>query len=280
MVELKGRGSGPGGRVVADDVEALLLQASARVKVATASLSQAAATSATVPSRPKSDDSFNFILSNAAQSRALSSAQTKQQVPHYYLSVELQLGNLLAFRASLNKSVEQSKGVSVMDLLLKAAALAMKQVPEVNSSWTEGFVRRYHQVDINVFMGSGENLQAPLIRDVANKSLGTLSAELAAASETSGDIVAGTFSVHNLGIFGVKSFSPIILAPQAGALALGAVQDVVVPAEKGTSEQDWRLTQAMTVTLSCDHRVVDGAVGAAWLSVFKTYAENPATLLL
>ena len=201
-------------------------------------------------------------------------------MPHYYLSVELQLDNLLAFRASLNKGVDASKGVSVMDLLLKAAALSMSQVPEVNSSWAEGFVRRYRQVDINVFMGSGESLQAPLVRDVGNKSLGKLSAELAAASEASGDITVGTFSVHNLGMFGVKSFSPIILAPQAGALALGSIQDVVVPAEKGTSEQDWRLTQAMTVTLSCDHRVVDGAVGAAWLSVFKNYVENPATLLL
>lgn len=267
--------------MIANDISVLLSQASTRVETATASPSRAAVTSASVPqSIPTSKDSFDLVASSAAQSRAHSSAQTKQQVPHYYLSVELQLDNLLAFRAALNKGADPSSGISVMDLLLKAAALSMNQVPEVNSSWAESFVRRYHQVDINVFMGSGESLQAPLIRDVGNKSLSKLSTELAGASEGSSDIVVGTFSVHNMGMFGVKSFSPIILAPQAGALALGSIHDVVLPAEKGSSAQDWKLAQSMTVTLSCDHRVVDGAVGAAWLSVFKNYVENPATLLL
>lgn len=221
-----------------------------------------------------------MALSDVAQARAVGSARAKQTVPHYYLSVELHLENLLAFRASLNKGLDEGKGVGVMDLLLKAAALSMRQVPELNSSWMEGFVRRYQQVDVNVFMGSGENLRAPLIRDVGSKSLGVLSAELVDGSSTPGEMLPGTFSVHNLGMFGVKSFAPIILAPQAGALALGSIEDVVVPAEEGRSDQEWKVTQAMTVTLSCDHRVVDGAVGAAWLSVFKNYAENPATLLL
>jgi len=180
-----------------------------------------------------------------------------------------------------------------MDFLIKASALAMKQVPDVNGSWMDTFVRRYEQVDINLVVGTGAGLITPVVRDVGSKGLRSLSAELAALEDSlfSDDegttikspvlIAPGTFSIHNLGIYGIKSAAPIVLPPQACALALGAVVETVVPrvgAKAG--EENWTVAPMMVATLSCDHRVVDGAVAAQWLSAFKILVENPVAMMI
>jgi pyruvate dehydrogenase E2 component (dihydrolipoamide acetyltransferase) len=130
----------------------------------------------------------------------MDAAVSKLTVPHYYLSVDLNLEALVKLRIALNGNMDADKGVSVLDLLVKAAAAAMKQVPEMNSSWMDGFVRKYNQVDVNVFMGSGEALHAPLVRDAAARGLTAISADLLSAAASPSEIVSGTFSIHNLGI--------------------------------------------------------------------------------
>jgi pyruvate dehydrogenase E2 component (dihydrolipoamide acetyltransferase) len=187
---------------------------------------------------------------------------------------------------------ENNGGISVNDLLMKAAATAMKTVPAANASWMGSFVRVYDSVDINIVVGNGSSLYAPVIRDVGRRGLKAVSDDVAIAASVVdgeegsdpttvpgfGDV--GTFTMVNLGMFGVKSAAPIIREPQACALALGVIENRIVPNDDAESEEIYKESVMMTATLSCDHRVVDGAVGAQWLSAFKNHVENPVTLLL
>jgi pyruvate dehydrogenase E2 component (dihydrolipoamide acetyltransferase) len=152
---------------------------------------------------------------------------------------------------------------------------------------------RYEQVDINLLMGAGSYIATPVLRDVAARGLGSIASEIAQVEDilfaddgAGGDLRAdaekmalGTFSIQNLGIYGVKAAAPIALTPQACALSLGAIVDAVVPSD-GKGVEVLCVVPMMTATLSCDHRVVDGAVGAQWLSAFKQMVENPGTMLL
>jgi pyruvate dehydrogenase E2 component (dihydrolipoamide acetyltransferase) len=169
----------------------------------------------------------DFELSDMSRAMAARLTATKLEVPHYYLSVELDLTKLLALRAELNTAPSSSGGISVTDCLVKAAALAMRAVPDVNASWMGTFVRQYEQVDVNLVMGAGSFVCAPVIRDAASKGLGGISREVqgfeddlfADDAESSGALqseamAVGTFSLHDLGVYGVKSASPIVLAPQ------------------------------------------------------------------
>ena len=149
-------------------------------------------------------------------------------------------------------------------------------------------MRQYEQVDINLVMGTGEGLITPVIRDVGSKGVKGLADELNQLEDSlfadeegesissTAELAPGTFSIHNLGMFGVKTGSPIVLPPQSCALALGAINDAVVP----HPDTKWAVQPVMSCTLSCDHRVVDGAVAAQWLSAFKTLVENPVGLML
>mmetsp|Transcript_13943 Transcript_13943/g.18990 ORF Transcript_13943/g.18990 Transcript_13943/m.18990 type:complete len:252 (-) Transcript_13943:209-964(-) len=182
--------------------------------------------------------------------------------------------------------------ISALDMLVKAAALAMKQVPDVNASWMDTFIRRYDQVDINLIMSTGEDSVSPVIRDVAAKGLSTLAKETAqcehvlfdaSTNQPAVDMNTGTFSIHNLGQYGVKAVSPIVLPPQACALGLGAISDTVLPNYDNNdkdSDKVYRVAPVVVATLSCDHRVVDGAVGAQWLAAFKQLVENPLAMMV
>jgi pyruvate dehydrogenase E2 component (dihydrolipoamide acetyltransferase) len=189
--------------------------------------------------------------------------------------------------------------LSLNDMLLKAAASACGSVPEVNSSWMGSFIRQYRSVDINVMCAGPEAADgrgsspsgsvAPVLRDVGSKGLAALAAELAALSARArsgglspSELAPGTLSVSNLGAFGVASFAPIIAAPQAASLAIGAVSNRLVPAAAGGEPGGpaFETASMLSVTLACDHRVVDGAVGAAWLAQFRKLVEDPVTLLL
>jgi len=308
---LGGAGAGTGGRLVAADVmkAAAMPRSAATTAATTASTTTTAAGSAAPPASATMDLGSSistsgsgvygdFVLSDTARAIAARQTLAKQVVPHYYLSVELNLTQLLAMREALNatnnKSKDTQEGLSVLDFLVKASALAMKQVPDVNGAWMDTFVRRYEQVDINLVMGAGSFVTTPVLRDVCSTGLAEVSKQIAGFEDTlfaeegqeneltAENAALGTFSIHNLGIYGVKSAAPIVLTPQACALSLGAIVDTVLPADADSAEgsPNWQVAPVMTATLSCDHRVVDGAVGAQWLSAFKALVENPMTMVL
>jgi pyruvate dehydrogenase E2 component (dihydrolipoamide acetyltransferase) len=196
------RGSGANGRVTAADVEKAL---ASPPKAVAAKQSAAPA----VPLAAVNEVFADVSLSGAAHARAVAATHAKQTVPHYYLSVDVNLEALMALRATANQGATQGTAVSVMDFAIKAAAASMRHVPEMNSSWLDsGVVRKYGQVDVNVFGGAGDALHAPLLKDAAAMGVGSIAAALGElSSQQPGDaITPGTFSVHNLGT--VRSSSP------------------------------------------------------------------------
>jgi len=220
--------------------------------------------------------------------------QSKQQIPHYYLSIDVNVDALIKLREDLNtrlsaSSKEKEKGkLSVNDFLVKASALALKDFPALNSSWQDTAVRQYRYVDINVAVSTDSGLVTPFIKDADIKGLSAISQETKtlATKAREGKLSpheyqGGTFTISNLGMFGVNNFSAIINPPQSAILAVGTTTKRLVPNEKDTTgEHPYKVVSVMSVTLSCDHRVVDGAVGAQWLQKFKVYLEDPITMLL
>jgi pyruvate dehydrogenase E2 component (dihydrolipoamide acetyltransferase) len=197
------------------------------------------------------------------------------------------MDEILGLRETLSGATGKDSTLGVYELILKAAANSMKAVPAANAAWMESVVRVYDSVDINVVVGTGDKLYTPVIRNCGAKGVKDISDELNSAVEAaeSGDFgsefaTMGTFTVMNLGMYGIKSCAPIIREPQSVALAIGALENRIVPNDDPKSEEIYKESVMMTATLSCDHRVVDGAVGAQWLSAFKSYIEKPYTLLL
>lgn len=279
-------GTGPGGRVIAADVKEFV--PSARVEASTTA--SAIAQTMKQPLPPITGVGYtDYPLNEQARESAARLVQAKRNVPHYYLTVDISCDALLQTRAALNASLGEDEQLGVYELLLKAAAVSMKAVPTANASWMDSVVRVYDSVDLNVVVGSGEDVYTPVLRDCGSKGLRAISKELkdamAALDQTQEGAPApvegvGTFTVLNLGMYGIKSCAPIIREPQSCALALGALENRVVPADDPDSEQIYKESVVFTATLSCDHRVVDGAVGAEWLAVFKSHIEDPNTLLL
>ena len=257
-------GTGPGGRVTADDVRFFEPPAAAEV---------AAAPAAAVAGAGYAE----YAVSPASAAIAAKLAHSMQTAPHYYLTMDCDVGAALALLESLNGSLGDAAPVGLYDLMIKASASATKAVPAVNASWLEpGVVRQYARFDVNVVSGVGEGLAAPALVDVGALGLGDIAAFTAAAPEADEPYVAGTFTIQNLGAFGVASAAPIVHTPQACALALGAVRDDVALGDDGAL----LAKPTLTCTLAADHRVVDGAVGAQWLAALKGLVENPTTLLL
>lgn len=291
-------GTGPGGRVIAADVKEFVPSAATTVAAITTSVAPSApapaqavmASAAPIPGAGYTD----YPLSESAKEVAARLTQSKQKVPHYYLTVDISMDEVLKLRSSLASAMSTKGGEStlgVYELMIKAAAASMKAVPSVNASWMDSVVRMYDSIDINVVVGTGDNLYTPVIRDCGGRGLSSISDALNAAVsvlEEGDDAPAltpnfgamGTFTIMNLGMFGIKSCAPIIREPQACALALGALENRIVPNDDPKSDEIYKQSVVMTATLSCDHRVVDGAVGAQWLSAFKSHLENPTTLLL
>eukprot|EP01025_Chloroclados_australasicus_P067977 TRINITY_DN9429_c0_g1_i1.p2 TRINITY_DN9429_c0_g1~~TRINITY_DN9429_c0_g1_i1.p2 ORF type:complete len:242 (-),score=25.23 TRINITY_DN9429_c0_g1_i1:239-964(-) len=205
-------------------------------------------------------------------------------MPHYYLSMECNVDELMSLRAGLNASLEK-EGVklSVNDFIVKASAAALKKVPQVNASWHGDFIREYENVDISIAVQTHVGLMVPVVRDADLKGLSAISTEVKQLAGKAKDnklkpdeFSDGTFTISNLGMYGTKSFCAIINPPQSAILACGTSEKKVVVGKDGAPKE----TSVMTVTLSCDHRVVDGAIGATWLQAFKGYIEKPQTLLL
>ncbi|KAG8388406.1 hypothetical protein BUALT_Bualt02G0122600 [Buddleja alternifolia] len=293
------KGTGPDGRIVKADIEDYLVQLhpvdflNNLIKLFNV-LCVAASRGKEVSRPAKADTSISAAIDYSdishTQIRKVTASrllQSKQTIPHYYLSVDTCVDKLMELRSQLNSLQEASGGkrISVNDLVIKAAALALRKVPQCNSSWTNDYIRQYHNVNINVAVQTDNGLYVPVIRDADKKGLSKIGDEVKhlaqKAKENSlkpEDYEGGTFTVSNLGgPFGIKQFCAIINPPQSGILAVGSAEKRVVP---GVGPDQYKFASFMSVTLSCDHRVIDGAIGAEWLKAFKGYIENPESMLL
>lgn len=211
--------------------------------------------------------------------------EAKQSIPHFYLTVDCDIENLLQLRKQVNKELEQDDTagkLSVNDFIIKATSLALRKVPDANASWTDNAVRLYKDVDISVAVATPGGLLTPIVRSANRKGLLEISrdvrdlAERARAGKLAPDeYKGGGFSISNLGMYGVKEFSAIINPPQSCILAVGAGEQRAVAKDGALA-----VATIMTCTLSVDHRAVDGAVGAEFLGAFKQFIENPLRLVL
>ena len=277
-------GSGPRGRIVKHDVD----QALARGPVAKAAPAPVAAP----PRPPAGDDARAWAdkvglkyrtQANSGMRKVIARrlSEAKQTIPHFYLSVDIGLDTLLKARAELNARSDGYK-LSVNDFVIRAASAALRKVPAANASWTEENILLYDQVDITVAVATPAGLITPIIKAADTKGLAALSAEMKdlAARARDGklkpeEFQGGTFSISNLGMYGIREFSAIINPPQACILAVAAGEQRPVVRDGALA-----IATVMTCTLSVDHRVVDGAVGAEFLAVFKKLLEEPLTMLL
>ncbi len=211
--------------------------------------------------------------------------QSKQEVPHFYLNIKVNLNNLLALRAQYNQPFGDNKSqkISINDLIIKAVALSLRDVPEANASWLGDEIRQYNRSDISIAVASPKGLITPIVRDADNKPIGVISAEVKTlvGKAREGalqpvDYEGGTFSISNLGMYGIEDFQAIINPPQGCILAVG--QAVKTP----IYDEDDNLIPAMLLglSLSADHRVVDGAVGADFMTALRKNLENPLWLFL
>ncbi|KAJ9079432.1 pyruvate dehydrogenase complex dihydrolipoamide acetyltransferase component (E2) [Entomophthora muscae] len=238
------------------------------------------------PAPPSTSGAYTDIpLSNIRKVIATRLTESKQQIPHYYLTVEANVDKVMKLRQHLNGIAKDGYKLSVNDFVAKAAALAMKDVPDVNSAWHGDFIRQYHSVDISIATATPTGLITPIVKSAEAKGLSSISNEIKALAARARnnelkphEYQGGTFTISNLGMFGVNSFTAIINPPQSCILAVGATQARLVA--DASSEKGFKESSVMSVTLSCDHRVVDGAVGAQWLKAWKSYIENPLTMLL
>jgi pyruvate dehydrogenase E2 component (dihydrolipoamide acetyltransferase) len=215
--------------------------------------------------------------------KRLSSAAAS--IPHFYLTVDCRIDELLEARARLNEASPNGEGaykLSVTDFIVKAAALALMRVPEVNASWTDSAILRHKHADVGVAVALDFGLVTPIVFRAEEKGLVAISGEVKALAERARakklkpqEYEGGSFAISNLGMFGIKNFTAVINPPHAAILAVGAgEQRAVVVGGK------LEVATVMTVTMSCDHRVIDGATGARFLQALKQYIEEPAAMLL
>jgi len=274
-------GSGPNGRIVKADVEAALSDAT-RPAAAQPVAPTAAAPAVVAEAQPFEAPFELEPLSSMRKTIARRLTESKQQVPHFYMSVDCEIDALLALRKQLNERADGAFKLSVNDLVVKAAAIALLKVPAANSAYTPDGIKRYQSVDIAVAVATDRGLITPVIRAAHAKGLEAISAEARELAEKARtgklmpeDYQGGTFSISNLGMFGIKQFDAVINPPQACILAVGA-------GEQRPVVKDGALVVAtvMTCTLSVDHRAVDGAIGAEYLAAFKKLVQDPMTMLL
>ncbi|MDF2862219.1 MAG: pyruvate dehydrogenase complex dihydrolipoamide acetyltransferase [Achromobacter mucicolens] len=260
-------GTGPHGRIVRRDVEAARDRAPAATPAA-----------APLAGRPAARRVPHTGMRRAIARRL---TESKQHVPHFYLTVDCRMDALLALRAQANHG--GAVKLSVNDFIVRAAALALREVPEVNASWHDDDIEYHAGADVSVAVATDGGLVTPIVRDADVKPLSAISgeiAELAARAKVNrlkpDEFTGGSLTVSNLGMYGISQFAAIINPPQAAILAVGAAE------RRPVVDADGQLAAAtvMTVTLSADHRVVDGAVGARWLAAFRALIENPVRILL
>ena len=267
-------GSGPYGRILRRDVES----------AATAQIAQTTAAQAETLEAGVTQQGDSYLVANSQMRKAIASRlqDSKQQAPHFYLTVDCVIDNLLEARKALNAKAAEGIKISVNDMIIRAAAMALIAVPEANASWEGEHTLRFRHADIAMAVAIDGGLITPIVWAAEQKGLAALSqvtADLAARARdgklAASEYTGGSFTISNLGMFGVREFAAVINPPHGGILAVGAGEQRPVVIDGNLA-----VATVMSVTLSADHRVVDGAVGARWLQAFKGFVENPVTMLL
>ena len=284
-------GTGPSGRVVRRDVEASVAngtaaaQPAAPVAASPVAAPQAAAPVSTSASKELASQEYSSTYStvpHTSMRKAIARrlTESKSTVPHFYLNADCKVDELLALRKKINESSQVK--ISVNDMVVRAVAAAFEDVPEANVVWGPDAMIKYESVDISIAVSTDGGLLTPVIRGVEKRSLSNIARTITDLAERSRagklrqeELNGGSFAVTNLGMYGTSSFSAILNPPQSGILAVGAAgpKAVVVDGEI-------TIATIMSVTLSADHRAVDGALAAQWLAAFKARIENPLTMLI
>ena len=276
-------GSGPHGRILRADVETAVTVSATPPAIAPGVTSGGMGAPAVIGA-PLAAPGASELIPNSQMRKIIAERlqQSKQTAPHFYLTVDCEIDQLLQSRKQLNAIAEDGVKISVNDLVIRAAAQALIKVPEANASWEGDHTRLFTHADISMAVAIDGGLITPVIWAAEKKGLAELSQisrDLAARARSGSlapeEFTGGSFTISNLGMFGVREFAAVINPPQGAILAVGA-------GEQRPIVRDGALAVAtvMTVTLSCDHRAVDGAVGARWLQSFKSFIENPVTMLL
>ncbi len=280
-------GSGPHGRIIRHDVEEAIAKGVTSAKPAAAAQPAAAKAPAIPGTQGFGEGAFDLVPhTNMRKTIARRLQESKQFVPHFYLTVDFEIDRLLALREEINaaapKEGEGAYKLSVNDFIIKACAVALKLVPAANASWSDDGVKMYKTADISVAVAIPGGLVTPIIRAAESKSLTQISAEMKALAKRAKegklkpeDYTGGSFSLSNLGMFGIKNFSAIINPPQACILAVGAGEQQAVVRNGQVA-----VATIMSGTLSVDHRVVDGAIGAEYMAALKRLIEKPLGMLV
>ena len=263
-------GSGPRGRIMREDVESWIAASSTSPAV--------------FPEESPTQRSNGQLVPNSPMRKVIAKRlqESKQSAPHFYLTMDCQADDLLASRLKIDQAMPEGKKVSVNDMIVMAAAKALLAVPEVNASWHDEHIELFPSANIAIAVAIEGGLVTPVIHHADSLSLSEISDRSAALARSAragelgrDDLASGTFTISNLGMYGIREFAAVINPPQGAILAVGACEKR--PVVNGDTLD---IATMMTVTLSCDHRVVDGAVGARWLQAFKGLVENPMAMLL
>ena len=287
------QGTGPHGRVIARDVETAKAGGGLRVPAATPAGAGAPAIAPSMSDQQiralYEEGSYDFVPHDGMR-RTIAQRLTAstQNIPHFYLTIDCDIGKLLDAREEINASAPKDKDgkpaykLSVNDFVIKALALALQKVPDANVSWTEAGMLKHKHSDVGVAVAMPNGLITPIIRNAESKSLSAISNEMKdfavrarARKLKPNEYQGGTTSVSNLGMYGIKDFTAVINPPQSTILAVGSGEERAVV-------RDGKIVAAhiMSVTMSCDHRAVDGALGAVLIGAFKSLIENPVMMLV
>ena len=259
-------GSGPNGRILKIDIENFKEEKKSQVD--------------NIPLPNNNSE----LIKNSSMRKTIAErlVKSKNEAPHFYLSIDCNIEQLLKARSTINSKANDEYKISVNDMIIKAASATLLKVPKANASWENENTRYFKNTDISVAVAIDGGLITPIIKNVEFKGLLEISNEMKTLAQKAKegklkpeDYIGGSFSISNLGMYGIKEFSAVINPPQGCILAIGVGEQRAIVTNNQIS-----IATMMTVTLSCDHRVVDGAVGAEYLSKFKEFIENPSLMLL
>jgi pyruvate dehydrogenase E2 component (dihydrolipoamide acetyltransferase) len=277
------KGTGPGGRIQKEDVEAAAQQSTRPAATATREATAAAPAPAQRQATPRPTQDVEVVeLSKLQTTVAMRLAQSKFSAPHFYVTSEIAMDDAVHLRQMFNEAVDKSEAISLNDLVVKAVALALTKFPEVNASWADGRIERKRDINIGIAVGLPDRLIVPVLRNADQKSLKEIATESkqlidrARTNKASAqDYIGNTFSISNLGMYDVDQFTAIINPPDSGILAIGAIEDKAVV-------KDGQVVpgKRMRVTLSVDHRVFYGVTAAQFLQEVKRLLQSPMALVL
>ena len=277
-------GSGPHGRIIRADVEAAGASPRPATQASAAAPAPASVPAASLAQLGYPDDSYTLVpLDGMRRTVARRLTESARDIPHFPLTIDVEIDALLAARTRINGLLEpRGIKVSVNDLVIKAAALALKQVPEANASFTPEGIALHRHADISMAVAVEGGLITPILRRAEQKGLADIAQEAKDLAERARnrklkpeEFQGGSFSISNLGMFGIRQFGSIINPPQGAILSVGAGEARAVIRDGQVVSRT-----LMTVTLTCDHRVIDGAIGARWLAAFRALIEEPVTMIV